>query len=225
VAGANSLVKACFVNAGENLMVCLLLRRERLDPAEWLQVSQESAALLRDLQGLGRGVVFVSAHLGPFELIAPRLAQLNYRPVVVTRESYDARLDPIVDRHRWARRVSVLHRGESWVGAKILRALRGGALVGFLSDLRGSFQSVSVPFLAGELQIPVGPQRLSRLSKAPLVVGTLSRVRGNPYTAHPRFELVLRAIPNEPEVEQAASVARALQEAILRRPEDWLWMA
>jgi KDO2-lipid IV(A) lauroyltransferase len=219
----------CFVRAGENLAWSLLLRRRGLRALDLVEVDADARRTLGSALGEGRGVVFVSAHLGPFELIAAAVAELGLSPAVVVRESYDPRLDPLVDRHRLERGVEVIHRGRPGAVRRIVRALDAGRPVGFLPDLGGRVQSVPVALLGQPVQLPVGPARIALGRRCPVLIGTLSRAPSRAVgmgAAAAPFRLRVERLAGEPcEARMTQRVADALGEAIRRAPAEWLWMA
>src|SRR6187399_217951 len=90
---ARAVVERSFVRMGENLCLSLLLRRSGPRASDFVSLDATSESTLCEAVAAGRGVVFVSAHLGPFELLAARVAELGMSPAVVVRESYDPRLN------------------------------------------------------------------------------------------------------------------------------------
>lgn len=227
---AHELVRASFVRMGQNLCLSLLLRRPRVSARDFVSLDAAAESTLCEAVAAGRGVVFVSAHLGPFELLAARVAELGVCPAVVVRESYDPRLDACVDAHRTARGLEIIHRGKPGAAARMLRALRQGKPVGFLIDIESRVPSVKQPFLGRPSLIPLGPQRLCQLTGAGLVVGTLQRRLGRGLgsrraKALPHFDLTVTAVPSGDEDELTYRVARIVEHAILTNPEDWPWLA
>jgi KDO2-lipid IV(A) lauroyltransferase len=223
VAGSDvppALVRSCFESAGRNLALCLLARRADVRVLERVEVGHETRAVLDRALAVGRGVVFVSAHLGPFEWVAAAIAELGYRASVVVRESYDPALDPIVDAHRVARGLDVIHRGDRHSGVRIVRALRRGRAVGLLPDLGGRVESVGVHFLSARVDVPVGPARLAHRTGAAIVVGTLEPL--GPDRHRLRLESV-EAGPDERATTQR--IMARLEAAIRRTPEQWLGLA
>lgn len=220
-----AVTRESFARAGENLMLALLLRRDGVKASDFVTLGAHARTELEAALAPGRGVVFVSAHLGPFELIAARVAELGLNPVVVVRESYDPRLDPIVDLHRSRSGVRVVHRGRPGATARVLRFLKSGHPVGFLVDLPTRVRSLELPFLGEQIPIPVGPQRLAQLTGAPLLVGTLERISGESAISRPRFDLEIRRVRGSGWKDLTRRVSGELERSILSRPEDWPWMA
>jgi KDO2-lipid IV(A) lauroyltransferase len=211
------LAALCFRCAGENLAECLVLRRPSVLALNRIDIEPGSLAVLDSALSEGRGAVFVSAHLGPFELIAASIAELGYRPVAVTRESYDPRLNPIVDRHRALRGIGVLHRGRTWAMARSVRALRSGRLLGLLPDLGGRVPSADVDWFGRPARLAIGVARLSLGCDAPIVVGVLLAGAARPL-------LRIRRLCSESGDAAVLTqrVALALEAAIRQNPEQWL---
>jgi KDO2-lipid IV(A) lauroyltransferase len=221
------VTRACFAALGQNLAVTLLLRRPEVRAAECVLLPPESRGQLEAALSEGRGLVFVSAHLGPFELVAATVAELGFRPAVVVRESYDPRLDRLVDAHRVGRGIEVIHRGISGSSGRIVRALRQGRPVGFLTDLGGRVKSSPTMLLGCKVDAPIGPSSIALRARCPLVVGTLSPLveSSRPLGRPPWFALDITRIdaPDEPLLRQ--SVADELSRRIRDAREHWLWMA
>lgn len=217
-AEARRVSRECFVNAGTTLATSLLLRRPRVSARQLVQIDTADRELLAE----AGGAVVVSAHLGPFELVAPAVAELGLPTAIVVRESYDPGLDAHVDAHRNARGVTVIHRGDPGAGARIVRALRSERLVGVLPDLPARVESVCVSFLGAPSEMPVGPARIALAAGVPLLVACL-----RPLGAGPRFRLEVRRLDSNGQspAELTQRVAKQLSEAILQAPAWWLWMA
>ena len=223
-ADAAALARDVFVNAGQNLSWSLLLRRPRVRALDIVAVDHGSRRALREALETGRGVVFVSAHLGPFEAVASAVSELGHEPAIVVRESYDPALDSLVDAHRSSRGVEVIHRGAPGAPARIVRALRRGRPVGFLPDLGARVASVDAPFLGRTLDAPVGPQRIALRMGCPVVVGCLEAA---PDDAPAPFNLRIEPVSTDYVDEQALTrrVIGRIAAAIERSPAHWLWMA
>lgn len=221
-ANARALARRAFVSAGENLARSLLLRRQQTRALDWVLVDEHARATLDAALAEGRGAVFVSAHLGAFELLPAAIAELGYQPAVVVRESYDPALDAVVDAHRLARGVQVIHRGRSGAAARIVRALRAGKLVGFLPDLGGRMRSQPAELLGRTVDLPLGALRIAQRAGSPLLVGTLAP--GALEGPRARYALHVERMPAaDPPLTRR--VTDALSRAILALPEQWLWMA
>ncbi|MDB4939383.1 MAG: Lipid biosynthesis lauroyl acyltransferase [Labilithrix sp.] len=171
-----------------------------------------------------RGVLFASAHLGPWERVAATLVALEIPFTAVAREAYDPRLTRLYDRLRRERGLATIYRGAPGAAAGLLRTLRRGHVLGIPMDLASRVPSVEVPFLGRPARTPVGPARLALRTGAAVVVGV-------PAPAEHQLELAVTRIPVD-DLEATAEGERILTERInevlsarIRAlPEAWVWM-
>lgn len=214
-----SRVRGAFLRAGEALAdtLCLLDPRERA--GRTLALDPGSAAVFREALARGRGVVFVSAHLGPWERLAALLVEEGFPVATVARESYDPRLTALYDRLRAPRGVRSIYRGRPGAAAAIARELRAGRAVGFLIDLPARVPSAPAPIFGAVADVPVGAARLARARRAEVVVGTTA----------PGGLVRIDRVPTEDlppgragEAALLARMAAALDARIRADPEAWL---
>jgi len=216
-AEARRVARACFGNAGANLALALLMRRPGSRASDFVRLEPSDRQLLE----AAGGAVVVSAHLGPFELIAPAVRELGLPAVVVVRESYDPELDPHVDAHRRRHGVAVIHRGDPGAATRMLRGLRSGGLLGLLADLPARVERAEVSLLGQRAELPIGPARVARAARVPLLAACLVPEERRRF----RLKVVRIRLEGACDVELTQRVADALGAAITAAPEHWLWMA
>ena len=196
-----------------------------------LAVDQETLDLLaRAGQGSGserRGVLFASAHLGPWERVAATLVAHGVPMTVLARETYDPRLGSIYDRLRAGRGVPAIYRGHPGAPIRIARTLRGGGVLAVPMDLRSRVPSVEVLFLGQKARVPVGPARIALRMGAAVVVGTVAP----DHTGGEGLRITCTEIftgdltPGEAgERELTARLATELSNRIRALPGQWVWM-
>jgi len=136
-----------------------------------------------DAEEYGRGIIFVSAHMGSAEVAAAVAVLRGYRITAVSE-----RLQPkfVMD---WAvacrARMGITLLPVERAGIRLLRVLRRREMVAFVIDAgidRGG--GVSVTFFGRETLFPDGPARLARLSGAPIVFAVAARLPGGSFRAH-----------------------------------------
>jgi len=173
-----------------------------------------------------RGVLFASAHLGPWERVAATLVMSEVPFTAVTREAYDPRLTRLYDRLRGGRGLATLYRGAPGAAAGLLRTLRRGHVLGIPMDLASRVPSIEVPFLGRPARTPVGPARLALRTGAAVVVGvpaaregtselelTICRIATDDLEPGPAGERILTTRIND-----------LLSARIRAFPEAWVWM-
>lgn len=211
---ARALVRRNYRRLGERLAEAVASLDSRR-ASELLPFGGGALETLRDVLAEGRGMVFASAHLGPWERVAATLVAARLPFTAIAREAYDPRLTPIYDRLRGGRGVPVIYRSEPRAAARLLRTLRKGGMLGIPMDLASRVPSVDVPFLGTLAKTPVGPAKLAIRTCAPVVVGTIAR--GGAIT-------VTRIEPSRDSIDLTARINAELSRRIREIPEEWLWM-
>lgn len=201
-------------------LVATLDPRRPLVPLTFLPGSREC---LEEALAEGRGVVFASAHLGPWERVAASLAMPVHGQAipltVVAREPYDPRFAHVYERLREARGVRTVYRAAPGAGIALVRVLRRGGVLGIPMDLRSRVPSVHVPFLGRHAPTPVGPARLAIRTGAAVVVGTAARAEDGSLGLS-----FVRIAPSDCETELTARINAELSARIRAMPEVWPWM-
>lgn len=165
-------VRKAFRRAGATLAdtLALLDPRERADRT--LALGPGAAGVFREALAAGRGVVFISAHLGPWERLAALCSEDGFPVATVARESYDPRLTAIYDRLRAPRGVRSIYRGRPGAATAIVRELRAGRAVGFLIDLPARVPCARTRLFGVDADVPLGAARIALARGAAVVVGT-----------------------------------------------------
>ena len=217
--------RASFVNLARSALelVCVQGFQPRL--AKVVVLGEPEARLLAGAHAEGKGVVFVSCHVGNWELLARRIALEGFPCGTVAREAQDPRLTALLERSRLSAGVRVLWRGSKGLAKQLLRLLREGGFVGVLIDQDTDVQGHFVPFFGRLAFTPRAAGDLAVRTGAPIVFGCVHRV------APAMHEVVLKRIdvPRTGDREQdslalTAAATRAIEDEIRRRPDEWVWM-
>ena len=221
---AGRRVRAVFLAAGDVLADTLALLDPRERAGRTMEMAAASHAVFRAALAEGRGVVYVAAHLGPWERMAALLVEEGFPVATVARESYDPRFTALYERVRAPRGVRSIYRGRPGAATTIVRELRAGRAVGFLIDLPSRVRSISAPLFGAEQSIPLGAARIALARGAAVVVGTPTSARDGG-----RQGLLVERIRTDDlapgavgEVALTLRLARSLEARIAARPEVWL---
>jgi KDO2-lipid IV(A) lauroyltransferase len=222
--GRRALVRRCFAELGELLGETLgLLRKDGAVPP--LALSPGSAAVLDEARAEGRGVLFASAHLGPWERVAASLVAAGVPLVALARESYDPRFSRLYERLRAAHGVGVVWRAAPGAAARILRTLRAGAVLGIPMDLRSRVPSCEAPFLGHPAPTAVGPARIALRACVPVVVGTAApAAQGGLVVTATRIDTRGLACDEAGVLALTSRINAELSRRILALPHAWVWM-
>lgn len=182
----------------------------------------EGAEHFEAAESHGRGIVFVSGHMGATEIAAAMAVLRGYRITSVTETIRPEWLMEYMVRSRERMGIELLPAGGS--GITLLRTLRRGGMAAFVIDAgieRGG--AVPVTFFGRETLFPDGPARIARLAGAPLVYGTAVRLPHGKYRAY-----VFPPLIPERDADADADARRLTQalattfEGMIRRyPSQW----
>jgi KDO2-lipid IV(A) lauroyltransferase len=183
---------------------------------------------LRELMARGRGLVYVTGHVGNWELMAQRVAG-DHPSSTIARTGNDPRLTELIGRMRAEGKVETLWREDSGTARAMIRCFKQGKLLGILIDQDTRVQSVFVPFFGRPASTPRGAADLALRFKVPVVVGWCRRRGERPGDGHEidLVEVTYDAEPRDREAEVVRLTARCtavLEAAIRRNPAEWVWM-
>jgi phosphatidylinositol dimannoside acyltransferase len=171
----------------------------------------------------GQGVVFVSPHVGSYDVAAGWLAAQGWRVVAVAEEVEPPALFELFRELRRAVGVEVYPLGHASTARALLTALRDGAALGLIADRDISGSGIEVPFFGEPTWLPTGPAVLALRTGAPLCAGALYQRPGGGWHG-----VILDPIPVEkgradPERVRELTIAMAgkLEELVRREPGQW----
>ncbi len=196
-----------------------LLLSARRSPAELLEeVELRGWAHFEAAQEQGRGVLFLSAHLGNWELLLRLGAAFGPPLWVISRRFKIDRLQRLWLRLREGGTRVLNAKGS---GRAALRALKRGELLAFVLDQHDpSPRALAISFLGRPAATSPDLARLAQLSGAPILPIFISRQPGG----RQRVE-IQAAISSEGSLEEiTARCSASLEAAIRANPEQWLWI-
>ena len=217
--------RRCFANLGRSALEVAAVRSFDARLKEVVELGEAETRLLREAHARGKGVVFVSCHVGNWELLARRLVREGYRAATVAREANDPRLTALLQARRAEAGLQTIWRGSQSAARELLRRLRAGDLLGLLIDQDTSVQGQFVPFFGRPAFTPRAPADLALRTGAAVLFGCAHRV------APTRHRLVLRGVSIEPtgdaeadSLALTAALTREIEAEVRAAPEEWVWM-
>jgi KDO2-lipid IV(A) lauroyltransferase len=183
-------------------------------------VRMENWELVQRQLDSGKGIVFLTPHLGCFELTAQQVS-LRQELTVMYRPPRKSALKPLVEGARARQNMHLAPANLSGV-RMLVKALKGGQPVGVLPDqVPQEGEGVWAPFFGREAYTMTLPAKLAQLGRADILLTYAERLpHGRGY--------VIRFVPFEGELsgtpaEQAASINRAMEQLIARCPSQYFW--
>jgi len=168
----------------------------------------------------GRGFVVFSAHCGNWEWLSYTVG-LQGRPLsVMQRERDEQGLGRFITELRARSGVRTIDRGSASSAREMIKAIRGGGMLGFVIDQNIRTESVKVPFFGKPAPTPIGPARIAVRTGALGVIGVCERLPDG--TNVSRFLEPFECAGADP-VEITARVTREVEDQIRKTPEQWPW--
>ncbi len=151
----------------------------RAELHELVKIDPASLGHLQAARERGRGIIFVSAHFGNFEIGGARIAQ-EIPLTVVADELENTRLMDFLVANREHKNVVILP--PEGATRRVLAALRRNEMVGFMMDLgprAHELDNVQATFFGVRTAFPTIAAALARVSGAPIIVAAVTRGRDN----------------------------------------------
>ena len=203
-----------------------IIRIQRLRPDQLLEtVEVVGWEHVERSVALGRGVFFLTAHMGSWEVAALVTGlRLEAGLAVVNRPLDNPLLEVELDR---VRRLYGNHVfGKRSIAREMIRQLKHGGGVGILIDQRVEADvGVAVPFFGHPAWTHPILARMVRKTRAPVVPTFALRTAPGRYQLRYEEPVIVDRLPDA-ELEDEPLTARfmaILEAAIRSRPEQWLW--
>lgn len=220
-------VRATAIGAYENLgrttIEAAILHR--YDAAEILAMVDEPRGwnVVENAVAKGRGIVFVTGHIGNWEMAGSYVAARGLRLEAVTRQMENPLFDAYLSRAR--RRIGMHVIRDVDAVRRVPRVLRaGGAIVMLFDQGAVGLASTWVPFFGRWAKTPRGPAVFAKRFGAPIIFGALLRQPTG------RFEFEFEEVPVpdsgdlEADIDQTVREYSATLERFVRRaPEQYFW--
>ena len=220
-----STARACFAHLGMGFLELLNLPRLGKDRLADLVEIEGEENLFKPMSQ-GRGVIYISGHIGNWELMAVVVALKGYPLKVIAAPIYDKRLDALMTRHRARFGIETIQRGSTQAARQILSGLRKGYMLAFLIDQDIQMEGTYVDFFGHSAYTPIGPTALALHSEVPVVLGYTHRLENGRHRIIFEEPLTLvRTGNSEADIQSnTALFTKHLEGFIRRRPEQWVWM-
>ncbi|HZZ84167.1 MAG TPA: lysophospholipid acyltransferase family protein [Anaeromyxobacteraceae bacterium] len=222
-----AIALAALVHLGQAALEVVAIRSfdERLE--EYVTFAGDGERLLHEAVSRGRGVVFVTGHVGNWELLARRIARAGVPNAVIARRGHDERVNALIEEFRAQGGVTTLWREDASTGRALIRTFREGKALGLLIDQDTRVQGIFVPFLGRLAFTPRAVGDLALRFGAPVVVGTCHRAGDRPGHVLELTEVTYNPDPADAELEVrriTLECTRILEAAIRAHPCEWVWM-
>lgn len=221
------ILRGSFLSLGRQLGVFSRLPRETAESLhEIVEYDGEDVKLLDVARERGRGVIFLTAHLGAWELLCFAHAAF-YEPLsFLVRPLDNPRVDDLIEGVRTRFGNQPIDKTSAALTA--MRLLRKGGTLGILADLNAHpREGVFVPFFGRLACTTAGVATLALRTDATVIpcCAPWDEKRGKyVFRGGPVLELV-RTGDQQRDVElNTARFTAAIEDQVRRFPDQWLWI-
>ncbi len=222
---AQQLARQSFESMGMIAAEVAWLPRLRPRLADYVRLATESEALLNQALAEGKGALFITGHVGNWELLAQRIVA-GRGGATVARSAPNPYLGAWIVQRRAVGGLQTIERGDISAARRMLEVFKRGALLGVLIDQDTKVPSVHVPFFGRPAATPRGATELALRKQIPVLVGfvrreawghrlTVERIDLQPYLDLPREDAV---------VALTAQLTLKIEAAIRASPAEWVWV-
>jgi len=220
---AEELARATFENLGRSVAeTCKLYHgrgRKLIDAVEFRGVEHYRAAAAK-----GKGIAFVTAHCGNWELMALAFGARYGRISVVARRQDNPQLNKVTERIRRSFGNGIIYRDGAL--RQIFASLKRQETVGMLIDQAPQpSEGVLVEFLGRPAWTIRLPALISRKSGAPLLPIFVHREgERHVVTIYPEYTPAQDPDAEAAELKDATAIVRSLERYIVEHPSQWYWV-
>lgn len=221
----SEILQRSFENLGKSLVEVLKFRQINSSNIDRF-VTLDGEENLKKAFLKKKGIVFVTAHFGNWELMGITLSIKGYPTNVIAAPLYDSRLDGIMNRFRLIHKVETITRGREKGARRILSALKNNQILGLLIDQDIDAEGVFVDFFNQKAFTPSGAASLALKSGAAVILGFIHREEDNRHRINFKgpVELIRSGNLAQDIHDNTALFTKAIEENIREHPDQWVWM-
>jgi KDO2-lipid IV(A) lauroyltransferase len=173
----------------------------------------------------GKGVMFVTCHVGAFELQVANMTLRGLTPLIIGTSLKDPRLNDLLLRFRSAHGGVAIERGKE--GMKLVKTLLQGGTVALLIDQDTKVKSRFVNFFGTPAATPAGAAMLALKTKT-AVVPAYIHYNSDDGMQHmyldPELPLISTGDEEHDLVANTQVYTDFIEKAIRKHPTQWVWM-
>ena len=219
------ILRECYRNLGRNLLaIARLPRLTPLNVGRWIHYDgfeHYENALAR-----GRGVIFLTAHLGAWELSAAAHALYGHPMWLMVRPLDNPFLDRLIDARRRLFGNRTIRKKDS--AREVLAVLRNNGAVGILADQNaGGSDGVFIDFFGHKASATKGVAQIAARTGAAIVPGFAVWDDADQRYVLKFYPAIQLADSSDREADLLENTQRcqtAIEQAIRERPGQWLWI-
>lgn len=218
------LAKSTFRMLGKNAGDILRSSKVRtLDQLEKF-LKTEGLKNYEHAHGKGKGVIFLTCHLGAFDLQITNMAMRGLNPNIIGTPLKNRRLNDLLWNYRNLHGAIAIARGKETF--RMIKVLKSGGSVALLIDQDTKVKSVFVDFFGVSAATPAGAAILALKTGAAVVPTYIYLGEDNLQHMHilPEIPMTSEGDEDRDVVYNTQLLTNFIEETIRRHPDQWVWM-
>ncbi|HXY53786.1 MAG TPA: lysophospholipid acyltransferase family protein [Nitrospirota bacterium] len=216
-----STARRSFMHLGKGLFEVMLMDRGRL--ARIIDFRGEEK--LQEVNAKGRGIVYVTGHIGNWELMAGAVA-LKYPVSVVAAPVEPEEVNDMIVELRAGMGVRTILRGKPGASRELIRVFKENRMLGILIDQDTDVDGAFVDFMGRPAWTPTAAASMAIKFDAPVLFGYIWRGGNNRHTVtiEGPLELIRTGDDEKDIIANTSMLTKKIESCILDNPEQWVWM-
>lgn len=216
-----STARGTFAHLGRSLMESLLITPSRLAKI----MDFPGRENLQRAYAQGKGVIYITGHIGNWELSGGVLAA-SFPLRVVAAPLKPKALNDLVIHLRDKIGITVILRSMPGAAKELIRIFKENRVLGLLIDQDTDVDGAFVPFMGRPAWTPTAAATMALKFGAPVVFGYAKRERNGRHTVHVEgpLELIRTGNLEQDVIANTAMFTRKIEERIRENPEQWVWL-
>jgi len=172
----------------------------------------------------GKGVMFLTAHLGAFDLQITNMALRGLKPNIIGTALGDEKLNELLVKYRNAYGAIAIERGKESV--RLFKALKSGGSIAILIDQDTKVKSRFVNFFGKPCATPIGATVLALKSGCSVVPTYIFLDENYKQQMHilPEIPLVYTGDAEKDLIINTQNFTDFTEQVVREHPEQWVWM-
>lgn len=219
----NRIARGVFKNVGIALFELLYFPRLTLERIREV-VRFKNPEMIHEIYKKGRGIIFLAAHFGSWELLAQGIpACLGIPSLNIAKPQSNPYVDRVI--HQWRTRFGNTLVAVDLSVREILKTLGSGGAVGMIADQTAAKENIWIEFFGRNVPTHQGPAVFSLKTGAPLIM--LFSVRQPDGSSIILSEEVpasdLNGYTEENVIELTKRHVKITEKYIRQYPDHWMW--
>ncbi|HCR86344.1 MAG TPA: hypothetical protein DIV86_06665 [Alphaproteobacteria bacterium] len=193
------------------------LKKEEIDDV--IEIENKNYHILA--KQISNSLIYVSAHIGNWELASRMLINLDPNTALIYRRAKNPLVENLIQKCRNRYTAKIIPKGEVAGFKDILKQLKSGGSLGLLVDQHLT-SGVEIEFFGRKVKAPQAPAEFAIKYKLPIIMSRVVRMENGKYKSI--FEPPIFIRENDDITSITKEIYAIYEKWIRQTPEQWFWM-